>query len=130
MIVYIVTSGKSSRGARRIHAVFDNREQAENFCAVCEEVCFDDQIQIEEWDTEGVHIDCKREVKIEWAMSVYPNGTESYLEKRFTFRDEDKIEYEERDGWLMWKTFPRSMPEEQVREAMLKRLEEWKETQK
>lgn len=128
MIVYIVTSGTRSKGPRNINAVFGEREQAENYCAIIDEMCQEEPMRIEEWDTEALHIDCKREIKAEWTMGIKPDGSVEYLEERYVFHDVDKIaegDFED-DGWVMWKTFPRSMPKDQVKESMLKSFEEYR----
>ena len=132
MIVYIVTSGSYTKGPREIKGVFAEREQAENYCAICEDVCFDDMFVIEEWDTDAIHIGCKNKAKAEWTMNVNPNGEVGFIGKRYVFRDTNTVEEGEfaDDGWTVRKTFDSDMPEDQVRAAMLKRLGEWKETHK
>lgn len=128
MIVYIVTSGRSTVGPRTINGVFSNREQAENFYAVCEGACLDDPLRIEEWDTDGVHIDCKREVKAEWTINVKPDGVVSYISKSYTFRDADSVSGEESDmdGWFITKTLPRNVSEDEAVKILLERLERYK----
>ena len=132
MIVYIVTSGNSTRGPREIKCVFAEKEQAEKYCAICESVCFDDMFTIEEWDTDAIHIECKNKAKAEWVMSVRPNGEVGFLGKRYVFRNADEVEEGEfaDDGWTVRKTFTTDVPEDQVKAAMLKRLGEWREAHK
>lgn len=125
MIVYIVTSGEYSDYG--INAVFDNKTQAELYCAA-----HDDGFnipEIEEWDTEAVKIETDKPIMHRWEAYIREDGTIQSISCRSTLKDVNSIEYKPYRPYgcyFVQATIGRDIPVEKARKIVLDRFAKWK----
>lgn len=127
MIVYIVTSGEYSD--YHIAAVFDNKEQAELYCAVHERKL--DRPYIEEWDTDEVKLESCVPVKKLWIAYIRIDGSVSYISSRLTIENRKLVEkYVDRLGYRyryqVFVTLDKDSTEEQALKVIFDYLAKWK----
>lgn len=128
MIVYVVTSGEYSDYC--IETVFDNREQAELYCATKEG--HGDTKHIEEYDTEEYHFDSNKPVFMRWHCEICECIDGTYLRNFVscpTFKKLDTIQktmYLYRPLIRGYVTLDRNSTVEQAKKAILDRYAQWK----
>jgi len=127
VIVYVVTSGEYSD--YRINAVFDNKEQAELYCATHE----DEMPEIEEYDTDYFRLDSAKPVFKKWTGHIETNGKSTFarvfsscftLKKKNSFSEYDSWPY---NGEIITAivTLDKNSTEEQAEKAMVDRYMQW-----
>ena len=128
MIVYVVTSGVYSDYG--IEAVFDNKEQAELYCATKEG--HGDTKYIEEYDTTEYHFDSKKPLFKHWEGSIIEDGNVVHLtnlDAHMSFQKFSMIQEHKHYRTKLIRghvTLDRNSTEEQAKKAILDRYAQWK----
>lgn len=128
MIVYVVTSGEYSEYG--IEAVFDNKEQAELYCATKEG--HGDPKYVEEYDTEEYRFDSEKPVFMRWDCQIVKDCDGTILTNLESHPTFNKVNMINECGWTGRKwiscsvVLDRNCTEEQAKKAILDRYAQWK----
>lgn len=128
MIIYVVTSGEYSDYG--IEAVFDNKEQAELYCATKEG--HSDPKYIEEYDTEEHHFDSEKPIFLRWDCKIEEGRYGTMLKNlvsHHTFNKVNMIQEHKNfcNPWISAQvTLDRNSTAEQAKKAILDRYAQWK----
>ena len=121
MTVYVVTTRTGD--GRKIKAVFEDRDEAICCCALFEA----DEAIMEAWDTDEIHVNCKKKPLAEWIVIIGADGRVIDMDVIYTFKEICRHSWDFDDSCTVRMTHDVDVSEGRAKEIA---LEYWRQLEK